>query len=135
LCADVKALGAALLAALEKKDAEALAALRGSHEVQALEATRAVKEQQIAEAAASLASVPRQYSDRAFRDRACTSLGLRRRFGLLTLTTRLHKEICRCRSPRPARRIVRTLVGRQRGPMAYGGNELQSVRSSVRSKG
>jgi hypothetical protein len=57
LCADVKALGSALLAALEKKDAEALAVLRGSHEVQALEAARAVKEQQIAEAATSLAGL------------------------------------------------------------------------------
>lgn len=46
---DVKALGAALLAALEKKDAEALARLRQTHELAVLNATRVVKEAQIEE--------------------------------------------------------------------------------------
>ncbi len=50
LCNDVKALGAALLSALEKKDAEELALLRSSHEVELLKAIREIKEQQIMEA-------------------------------------------------------------------------------------
>jgi hypothetical protein len=47
--ADVKALGAALLVALEKKDAEALSRLRQTHELAVLNAARAVKEAQIEE--------------------------------------------------------------------------------------
>ena len=46
----MKALGAALLAALEKRDAEALALLRSTHEIRLLEAVREVKEQQVEEA-------------------------------------------------------------------------------------
>lgn len=44
---DVKALGAALLAALEKKDAEAIALLRQSQELKVLDAVAVVKQQQI----------------------------------------------------------------------------------------
>jgi hypothetical protein len=54
VCNDVKALGNALLAALEKKDAEALALLRQSHEIRLLEAVKAVREQQIEEAKENL---------------------------------------------------------------------------------
>ncbi len=50
LCNDVKALGAALLSALEKRDAEELALLRSSHELKLLDAVRQVKEKQIDEA-------------------------------------------------------------------------------------
>ena len=50
---DVKSLGAALLAALEKKDAEGLALLRSTHEIQVLEAMREIKQRQIDEAKAS----------------------------------------------------------------------------------
>jgi hypothetical protein len=50
LCADVKALGAALLSALEKKDAEELSLLRSGHEIKLLDAVRQIKEQQIKEA-------------------------------------------------------------------------------------
>jgi hypothetical protein len=50
LCAEVKTLGGALLAALEKRDAEALALLRSTHEVELLKAVRAVKERQVEEA-------------------------------------------------------------------------------------
>jgi hypothetical protein len=53
-CADVRALGAALLAALEKRDAEELARLRATHETQVLDATKAVLEQQITEASETL---------------------------------------------------------------------------------
>ncbi|MBV7338333.1 peptidoglycan-binding protein [Chloroflexi bacterium TSY] len=49
-CNEVKTLGNALLSALEKRDAEALALLRSSQEVRLLEAVRDVREQQIAEA-------------------------------------------------------------------------------------
>ncbi len=57
VCNDVKALGAALLAALEKKDAEALGLLRQSHEIRMLEAVKAVKEKQIEEAKENLTGV------------------------------------------------------------------------------
>lgn len=49
-CADVKALGSALLAALEKKDAEELARLRASHETQMLGLITAVRERQVLDA-------------------------------------------------------------------------------------
>jgi hypothetical protein len=47
VCNDVKVLDGALLAALEKKDAEALSLLRQGQEVKLLEAVKAVREQQI----------------------------------------------------------------------------------------
>ncbi|MBI4488142.1 MAG: hypothetical protein HY694_03575 [Deltaproteobacteria bacterium] len=50
LCNDIKALGAALLSAIEKRDAEELALLRSSHELELLTAIKQVKEQQINEA-------------------------------------------------------------------------------------
>lgn len=56
LCADIKQLGAALLSALEKRDAEALALLRASHEIKVLKAVRQVREQQIEEAKEALKS-------------------------------------------------------------------------------
>ena len=46
---DVKALGGALLAALEKKDAEALGLLRQGQEIRLLEAVKTVREKQIGE--------------------------------------------------------------------------------------
>ena len=49
-CQDVRALGEKLLAALEKKDAEALSQLRQSQELLVLNAATAVKKQQIEEA-------------------------------------------------------------------------------------
>ena len=49
-CSEVKTLGEKLLTVLEKKDAEALAVLRSSHEVKLLEAVKEVRELQIAEA-------------------------------------------------------------------------------------
>jgi hypothetical protein len=49
LCAEVKALGGALLSALEKRDAEAMAILRSSHEIKVLGAVREVKKRQIEE--------------------------------------------------------------------------------------
>jgi peptidoglycan hydrolase-like protein with peptidoglycan-binding domain len=52
LCNEVRTLGSALLAALEKKDAEALAQLRSGHELIMLDALRLVKQQQIDEALA-----------------------------------------------------------------------------------
>ena len=44
LCAEVKSLGASLLSALEKKDAEELAMLRNGHETKLLEVIKVVKE-------------------------------------------------------------------------------------------
>jgi hypothetical protein len=57
VCNDVKALGAALLSALEKKDAEALSLLRQGQELRVLEAVKALREKQIEEADESLLAV------------------------------------------------------------------------------
>lgn len=57
LCAEVKSLGAALLAALEKRDAEGLALLRSSHELNLLNAVRQIKEKQIEEIKETLDSL------------------------------------------------------------------------------
>ncbi len=54
VCNDVKALASALLAALEKKDAEALGLLRQGQEIKLLEAVKAVREKQIDEAKENL---------------------------------------------------------------------------------
>ncbi|RPJ61520.1 MAG: hypothetical protein EHM23_06595, partial [Acidobacteria bacterium] len=57
VCNDVKALGAALLSALEKKDGEALGLLRQSQEIRLMEAVKAVRERQIEEAKENLESL------------------------------------------------------------------------------
>ncbi len=57
VCGDVRALGAALLGALEKKDAEGMALLRQSQELQVLNAVLAVKRQQLDEANENLEAV------------------------------------------------------------------------------
>jgi hypothetical protein len=57
LAAQVQQLGAALLGALEKQDAEQLALLRSTHERKILELTRTVREQQMEEAAQSHAAL------------------------------------------------------------------------------
>jgi len=54
VCNDVKALGGALLAALEKKDGEAIGLLRQSQEIRLLETVKAVREKQIEEAKENL---------------------------------------------------------------------------------
>ena len=54
ICNDVKALGGALLGALEKKDAEALGLLRQSHELRMLDAATEVRKQQLEEAKENL---------------------------------------------------------------------------------
>jgi hypothetical protein len=56
VCNDLRALGASLLAALEKKDAEALALLRQGQEILVLEAVKKILETQIAEAKENLAA-------------------------------------------------------------------------------
>ena len=54
ICADVKALGTALLSALEKYDFEALALLRSGHEIKLLKAVKEVKKQQVDESEENL---------------------------------------------------------------------------------
>lgn len=49
-CSEVRSLGGALLAALEKKDAEELSLIRSRHELSMLKSTKLIKAQQIAEA-------------------------------------------------------------------------------------
>ena len=50
LCNEVRALGAEMLAALEKRDAERLALLRATHELNLSKAVKQIKSQQVAEA-------------------------------------------------------------------------------------
>src|SRR5437764_9161626 len=59
LCNDVKALGGALLSALEKRDAEALALLRSGHEIKLLNAVGEVRKQQVKEAEETLEGLRR----------------------------------------------------------------------------
>ncbi|MEU3690568.1 neuraminidase-like domain-containing protein [Streptomyces narbonensis] len=68
LCAEVQAFGAAMLAAQEKKDGEALAVVRARHESSLLEAMTLVKDWQIAEADAAVGAL------RAARDTAIHQL-------------------------------------------------------------
>jgi hypothetical protein len=56
---ELKSLGSALLSAIEKKDAEALALLRSQHEQAVNDAMKAIKKKQTDEAAKSLESVKR----------------------------------------------------------------------------
>jgi len=57
VCNDVKALGGALLGALEKRDVEALSLLRQGQEIRVLDAVKTVREQQMAEAKENLAAL------------------------------------------------------------------------------
>ena len=57
ICAEVKSLGAALLSALEKNDAEGLALLRSGQEVALLNLVTQVKQRQVDEANANIASL------------------------------------------------------------------------------
>jgi len=66
-CADVKALGSALLAAIEKKDAEALSRLRASQESQMLELMTAIKERQVLDAKVSKENLEKARETAVFR--------------------------------------------------------------------
>jgi hypothetical protein len=59
LCGELRSFGAALLAALEKKDMEAVTLLRATHETSMLQLTRGVLEQQITEANETLQGLHR----------------------------------------------------------------------------
>ena len=73
-CAEVRSLGGALLAALEKKDAEELGRLRASHETQILELMTAVKERQVLDARASKEGLEKSRATATFRRRHYTDL-------------------------------------------------------------
>jgi hypothetical protein len=60
LCHEVKSLGAVMLSALEKKDAESLALLRSGQEIKLLDATLLVKEQQKMDAQAAIDNLDKQ---------------------------------------------------------------------------
>src|SRR6185436_5938878 len=59
LCAEVKSLGQALLSALEKRDAEAMAQLRATHEITLLNKVKEVRLKQKSDAAVGLEAVKR----------------------------------------------------------------------------
>jgi len=61
LCAEVRSLGASLLSALEKRDAEALATLRAGQETDLLRLSRHIKEHQLEEANATLAGLQKTF--------------------------------------------------------------------------
>jgi len=67
LIGDVKALGGALLSALEKKDAEALALLRSGQEIQVLESARAIREMQIRDAETALEALQKTKENTQYR--------------------------------------------------------------------
>lgn len=73
-CSDVKALGSALLSALEKKDAEELSRLRASQEVQMLELVTAIRERQVLSAKAGLESLGASRDTAKFRLQYYTDL-------------------------------------------------------------
>ncbi|HET6991771.1 MAG TPA: hypothetical protein VFJ43_10625, partial [Bacteroidia bacterium] len=56
-CNEVKSLGGSLLSALEKRDAEQMALLRGTHEISLLNAVREIKKKNIEEANSSILSL------------------------------------------------------------------------------
>jgi len=57
VCSEVKSLGASLLSAIEKRDAEELSRLRAAHETRLLEMIKAIKERQLLEAKANKQSL------------------------------------------------------------------------------
>ena len=57
LCAEVRSLGASLLSALEKSDAEGLSVLRATQETTLMKAVRNVKQQQLNEANSNVAAL------------------------------------------------------------------------------
>jgi hypothetical protein len=60
LCNELKSFGAEMLAAMEKKDAEALQLLRQNHEITMLKLARRVRERQVAEAEGNIAALELQ---------------------------------------------------------------------------
>jgi hypothetical protein len=66
-CADVKALGSALLSAIEKKDGEELSRLRASQETQMLELMTAIKERQVLDAKVGKENLEKARETAAFR--------------------------------------------------------------------
>ncbi|MCH8877936.1 MAG: peptidoglycan-binding protein [Chloroflexi bacterium] len=68
-CIDVKQLGGALIAALEKRDAEELGLLRSSHEERLLKAIRDIRQLQLDDAKASLAGLDKNLAATQERQR------------------------------------------------------------------
>ncbi len=66
-CADVKGLGSALLATLEKKDTEELGRLRASHETQMLELVTIIRERQVLDAKANKENLEKARETANFR--------------------------------------------------------------------
>lgn len=64
---DVKSLGAALLSAMEKKDAEEVSLLRSSHEIRLLEVVRNIKEKNIEESKANVEALKETRKVTVFR--------------------------------------------------------------------
>jgi hypothetical protein len=67
VCIEAKALGAALLSALEKRDGEELAMLRNTHEMRLLKAVQEIKEKQVDEAKHALAGLRKSRESAALR--------------------------------------------------------------------
>jgi hypothetical protein len=74
LCSEVRSLGSAFLAALEKKDAEHLAVLRATQETSLLTAVKDVKQRQLDEANATLAGLQKSLELAQIRQSYYTTL-------------------------------------------------------------
>lgn len=75
LAADVRALGGALLTAIEKRDGESLSRLRAVHEVSTMERARAVRSEAISEAEQQIEALGVSLSNARERHRYFTHLG------------------------------------------------------------
>jgi hypothetical protein len=74
LCSEVRSLGGALLAALEKKDTEALAVLRANQELAVLNAVLLIKQTQVQEAAANVQALQASLAVTTYRQSYYTTL-------------------------------------------------------------
>jgi hypothetical protein len=103
LTAEVRNLGAGLLSALEKRDAEALALLRSTHEINLLKEVRQIKEKHIEEAKETKESLQKSrevtsirfdyYKNIAFTNEYEEAHGLQINLSLIPLTTQMGAEI------------------------------------------
>ncbi|GHH82759.1 hypothetical protein GCM10018793_43130 [Streptomyces sulfonofaciens] len=95
LAQEVRSFGSELLAALEKRDAEALARLRSGHELAVLDAARQVRQQQLKEADEALAALARAKSVAEDKERYYTELAREPLNAFEQSQTRLHESALR----------------------------------------
>ncbi len=87
LCGEVRSLGAALLSALEKRDAEALSLLRSTHEIRLLEAVKQIRTQQVEETTRTHESLQKSKETTSVRHQFYSSRGTRSQSPPLSLNS------------------------------------------------